>query len=67
MKQSVTDEIKVVLKQNKLSSVEVSEARKYIEASKVYNNLVASGFAKPRGNNLLSRDKALTTSVRFNK
>lgn len=67
MKQSVTDEIKVVLKQNKLSSVQVSEARKYIEASNIYNNLVASGYTKPRGHNLLSRDKALTTSIRFNK
>jgi hypothetical protein len=67
MKLSVTDEIKVVLKQNKLSSVEVSEARKYIEASNIYNKLIASGHTKPRGNNLLSRDKALTTSVRFNK
>ena len=67
MKPNISNEIKAVLKENKLSPVDVSAVRKYIEAINIYNSLVASGFTKPRGNNLLSRDEVLTSSVIFNK
>ncbi|MFD2541362.1 hypothetical protein ACFSSB_03460 [Lacinutrix gracilariae] len=63
----VTDKLDKVLKENKVSVNEISNVKKYLEASKLYDSLVLSGVAKPRGNNLLSRDKAFNSNISFNK
>lgn len=63
----ITDKLDKVLRDNKVTVEEISNVKKYIEASKLYDSLISSGFAKPRGNNLLSRDKVFNSNISFNK
>lgn len=67
MTPNISEKIKAALASNKLSSSDISSVREYIEASNNYKVLVTSGLIKPRGNNLLSKEKALNSSIRFNK
>jgi len=62
----ITEDIREVLSNNTIKSEDVSKVKEYLEASKIYDSLIESGMATKRGNNLLSRDKAYSPSVRFN-
>lgn len=63
---NIIEDIQEVLKENIIKAEDVSKIKGYIEASKLYDSLVESGIANKRGNNLLSKDKTHSTSVRFN-
>ncbi|NGX84723.1 hypothetical protein [Aequorivita sp. KMM 9714] len=63
----ISDKLDKVLKENKVTSSEISNVKKYIEALRIYDSLINSGVAKPRGNNLLSRDKVFSSKINFNR
>jgi len=58
--------LKKVLHESKISAENISETKKYLEASKFYDSLVSSGLATKRGNNLLPPDKTYRYSIRIN-
>lgn len=62
-----SDKLDKVLKDNKINSSEISNVKKYIEASRIYDSLVSSGVAKPRGNNLMPKEKAFSSNITFNR
>ena len=63
---SLTEEVKQILKEKEIKKEDISQVKKYIEASKLYESLVSSGLATRRGNNLLPPDKAYRFSVGIN-
>tara|TARA_R110002049_G_scaffold101964_3_gene247256 strand:+ start:18692 stop:18892 length:201 start_codon:yes stop_codon:yes gene_type:complete len=63
---NTTEDLKEVLKKNVIDVKDISKVKEYIEASKKYESLIASGLTTKRGNNLLSRDKVNISQVRFN-
>lgn len=56
-------ELKKVLSTNEIRGEEISEVKKYIEATEIYEALVSSGLATKRGNNLLPPDKNYRFSI----
>ena len=64
--QSITEDLKNILTEKEIKGEAISEAKKYIEASNLYESLVSSGLATKRGNNLLPPDKNYRFSFRFN-
>jgi hypothetical protein len=63
MSNLVSDKLEQALKENKVSLNEFSNVKKYIEASRLYESMIVSGMTTPRGNNLLSRDKAYNYNI----
>ncbi|SHH07636.1 hypothetical protein SAMN05443549_11528 [Flavobacterium fluvii] len=56
MKKSITDSLKKVVKENKVSKEDFSAVKSYYEAIKIYDNLVSDGLAEKRGYNLKTID-----------
>ena len=66
MKSLISERLTKVLQDNVIQTGDISTVKGFIEASNIYDNLVNSGLAKKRGNNLISRDKAYNSSMKFN-
>lgn len=63
---NVTEDLKKVLKEKEIHQENISEVKKYLEASKLYESLVSSGLATKRGNNLLPPDRTYRFSIKIN-
>ncbi|MDC6362192.1 MULTISPECIES: hypothetical protein [Flavobacteriaceae] len=63
---SITEDLKSVLNEKEIKGDDISEVKKYLEASKLYESLVSSGLATKRGNNLLPPDKTYRFSITVN-
>ena len=63
---STIEDLKKVLVEKEINKDNISEVKKYIEASKLYESLVSSGLATKRGNNLLPPDKNYRFSIKVN-
>jgi len=55
---STTENLKKVLIETSFTEEQALVVKKYLEASELFESLVASGLATKRGNNLLPPDKA---------
>ncbi len=63
---STTEDLKKILIEKEIKGNEISQVKKYLEASELYESLVSSGLATKRGNNLLPPDKNYRFSFRVN-
>lgn len=66
MKSLISERLAKILQDNVIKSGDISMVKGYIEASNRYDNLVSSGLATKRGNNLLSKDKVYNNFPKFN-
>jgi hypothetical protein len=63
----VSEQIKNIIDANKSNFIELNLDKMYLDASDKYNELIKLGLIKPRGNNLLSKEKTFNSCLRFNK
>ena len=66
MTPSIAENIKEVVAARKQTAEQKAAAKKFIRASAHYKHLLSLGVTKPRGNNLLSKEKTYTNSLKFN-
>ncbi|MBI1836207.1 MAG: hypothetical protein HYR91_02970 [Flavobacteriia bacterium] len=67
MKLEISERIQIIIDSKKSNINDFYLEKMYVEATDKYNELIKLGLTKPRGNNLISKEKALSSSFIFNR
>lgn len=67
MKRNISENLEELIKESNNNSNKYDNSTcNYEEASELYKNLIKDGFAKPRGNHQLSKEKIMISSISIN-